>query len=317
MRPGQDGGPPLTGELTEARGVGPRIFVSHLHTDGELVKALVELLESAFAISERDVRCTSGHQYALPLGDHHFSSLRETIRDAEVVIGVITPLATESGYVVCELGAAWGLERPTFIVVANGATIRNVPPPVNQLSWIEFANRDACGRFLRDIEARTSLRRMAAGDLEALERASGRLVQLAAEPAAIQSDWEYLHPEAFLGDVWCRLEGCTLRAVDHEVRMRWGGWAYSTKLPLVKGRSVFWIHEKRQVGLEPLHVHVRPACRLEFGVGAPPSEGPAFVIGHSWQRVDQPGRAAWAPSPRAPRFLRPLLRLFVRTSGRF
>ena len=51
----------------------PRIFVSHRHKDEVVVRALVNLLESAFQIEKEDVRCTSVQPYTLSPGDRTLS----------------------------------------------------------------------------------------------------------------------------------------------------------------------------------------------------------------------------------------------------
>jgi hypothetical protein len=122
----------------------PRVFISHRHKDQDVVKALVSLIEKSFVISASDIRCTSVHPYRLAPGDRTSEKLRSEIRAAEVVLGIISPEAQDSKYVLAELGAAWGCEIPTFPLLVRGATYADVPSPLDERSCLDISIGASC-----------------------------------------------------------------------------------------------------------------------------------------------------------------------------
>ena len=105
---------------------GIRIFISHSAKDVALATALVHCLEASLELPDGVLRCTSVHGYKLDPGDNADTSLRQSIEDCFVVVGLITPSSIQSGYVVMELGAAWGLRKKTYPVLGNGADFKSL-----------------------------------------------------------------------------------------------------------------------------------------------------------------------------------------------
>jgi hypothetical protein len=137
----------------------PRIFISHRHKDESITEALIDLLESAFYIEKKDIRCTSVQPYTLTSGERTSERLRAEISSAEVVIGLLTPDTKESNYVVAELGGAWGCNIPTFPLLARGATFEHVPEPLNERHSLSLQKESDCFQLIDDIARMTSLRR--------------------------------------------------------------------------------------------------------------------------------------------------------------
>jgi hypothetical protein len=57
-------------------------------------------------------------------------AVKREIRSADVVIGLVTPSSVESHWVLFELGARWGMDRPLFSVLARGADTSVLPDPI-------------------------------------------------------------------------------------------------------------------------------------------------------------------------------------------
>lgn len=127
------------------------IFISHAHTDVKLANAIVDVVIKAFNISNEAIRCTSVPGYKLIAGVHTASQLRSEIEKAEFVLGVLTPQSIESKYVLMELGAAWGLGKRTFPLVALGAKASNIPGPLSELHWIDLAESQDCHQLIDDL----------------------------------------------------------------------------------------------------------------------------------------------------------------------
>jgi hypothetical protein len=95
-----------------------RVFISHSSQDLKVAKALVEVLEVALSLESNDIRCTSVPGYKLNTGEHTSVQLQKEISGAEVIIGIVTTNSMQSSYVLFELGASWGLNKPTFPLLA-------------------------------------------------------------------------------------------------------------------------------------------------------------------------------------------------------
>jgi hypothetical protein len=87
-----------------------KIFVSHASIDEPLASALVDCIFSSMILDDNDLRCTSVSGHKLEVGSDFTNAIREDLDESSVVVGVITQNAIRSGWVLFELGAAWGAE---------------------------------------------------------------------------------------------------------------------------------------------------------------------------------------------------------------
>jgi hypothetical protein len=84
------------------------IFISHSSKDAPLAQALIDLLRSALRLAADQIRCSSVDGYRLPVGVNTEGKLREEVRTARAVVGLVTPNSLASSFVMFELGARWG-----------------------------------------------------------------------------------------------------------------------------------------------------------------------------------------------------------------
>jgi hypothetical protein len=137
----------------------PRIFISHHHKDEPIAAAFTALLEQAFLIDRNDIRCTSVQRYMLTPGERTSEQLRSEIARAELVIGILCPDTPKSNYVLCELGAAWGRDAPTFPVLARGAAFADIPSPLNERHSISLQKEENCMQLVDYVASKTSFKR--------------------------------------------------------------------------------------------------------------------------------------------------------------
>jgi hypothetical protein len=154
----------LAAELHEAiqtytAGRTPRIFICHRHHNANIASALIDLLRSAFEVEDRDIRCTSVPGFRLPVGSKSADSIQADLEGADVVVGLIGPQTGESDYVLFELGASWGLRKPTFPVRAAGASFEHVPEVLRERSSLELSDVRQCLQLVEDISRVTSIKR--------------------------------------------------------------------------------------------------------------------------------------------------------------
>lgn len=139
----------------------PRIFISHRHKDRKVAQQVIGLLKSTFAVTAADVRCTSVPGYKLAVGAPSADSLLADLNGAEIVMGLIGPDTSDSDYVLFELGASWGLRKPTFPLRVSGATYKHVPEVLRERSSLALDDVTQCLQLVEDVARISSLTRKA------------------------------------------------------------------------------------------------------------------------------------------------------------
>ena len=112
------------------------VFISHSSKDAEVAFRLIELLKSALALRDEQIRCTSVDGYRLPAGANTDQALKFEVRQTEAFIGLITPNSMHSAYVLFELGARWGAELHMVPLLAGLGPDALAGPlkPINSIS---------------------------------------------------------------------------------------------------------------------------------------------------------------------------------------
>ncbi|MEO0837414.1 MAG: hypothetical protein AAF063_00730 [Cyanobacteria bacterium J06643_5] len=134
----------------------PKIIISHTPEQEKLVEALVSVFESALNVNVGDIRCTSLSGYSFPIGINVTSLLHTEIKQAEIVIGIMTLDKAQSN-VLFELGAAWGFQKSIFIVLANGVATNYLPSPLQELNSIILTDIRKCHELVDRIVEETTL----------------------------------------------------------------------------------------------------------------------------------------------------------------
>jgi len=137
----------------------PRIFISHRHKDDQVASMLIDLIESAFKVPDGSIRCTSVPRYKLPVGSQSAESLQTDLNGAEIVMGLISRDTRDSEYVLFELGASWGLRKPTFPLRFSGATFKHVPEVLREKSSLTLEDVTQCLQLVEDVGRISSLER--------------------------------------------------------------------------------------------------------------------------------------------------------------
>jgi len=119
-----------------------KIFISHSHKDVEIAKGLIELLRAALNLKVEDIRCTSVDGYRLPAGISTDEQLKSEIHDSSVLIGLISPASISSYYVLFELGARWGANKPLIPLISNSKGADLLKGPLHGINALN-ANEEA------------------------------------------------------------------------------------------------------------------------------------------------------------------------------
>ncbi len=109
-----------------------KVFISHSAGDKALAKGLVECIEACISVPDKAIRCTSVPGYKLAPGAVSDDELRDNLEECQVVIGLLTEKSLKSGYVIMELGAAWGLKKTTCALLAPTVDFKRIPGPLSR-----------------------------------------------------------------------------------------------------------------------------------------------------------------------------------------
>lgn len=128
-----------------------KVFISHATKDEPLARRLVRVIEAGIEISPSEIRCTSVEGYKLQTGVNAPKRLRKDLRESDVVLGLVTPNSLKSNYVLFELGAAWGLKKPTFPLLARGAKAGDLPGPLRDRHPSRLTKQSEVVQMVQDL----------------------------------------------------------------------------------------------------------------------------------------------------------------------
>jgi hypothetical protein len=127
----------------------PVIFISHSSKDLDVGDAILRLLKDAFGLRASEICYTSHPAYGLSGGADSTQSLRRKVVAAKLVVGLITTESVESQYVLFELGARWGADKPLIPLLAGGAQPSQLPKPLSAHA-LNCDSEDSLLRFISD-----------------------------------------------------------------------------------------------------------------------------------------------------------------------
>ena len=127
------------------------IFISHSSSDKEFVEALTDLLKASFRLPAKQILCTSVAGHKLAGGADTEEELLETLHDAKVLIGLLTPASLSSSYVLFELGARWGLKKPLISLVGCGARTGEIKEPLKSKNALDASDENDLHQLVEDI----------------------------------------------------------------------------------------------------------------------------------------------------------------------
>jgi len=128
-----------------------RVFISHSSRDASLAEAIADLLRTALRLSSHEIRCTSVDGYRLPGGADTDEHLRDEIVNVPVLVGLVSETSVASAYVLFELGARWGVQRPLIPLLAPGVTATSLRGPIVGLNALACSSAAQLHQFVADV----------------------------------------------------------------------------------------------------------------------------------------------------------------------
>ena len=132
-----------------------RIFISHSSHDEPTAQLLITLLHNALQnLNKEDIFCTSVEGHGIPPGNDADDAIRNTLNKADLLIGLITPSAIKSTYVLFELGGRWLTKKPMIPLLACGAELQHLDGPLTRIQ-VKNCSREAEVRDFIEHAAKT------------------------------------------------------------------------------------------------------------------------------------------------------------------
>lgn len=126
-----------------------RVFLSYTATDAAPARRVHAILSK-----QPNIEIFSTN--SLSAGENWIPKLRKALSEADLFIVLLSPNAFESKWVLYELGAAWGLNKPIIPVVTQLEMSSKVPlvlRDVPLLSIEDLENSEAVNQILERYEA--------------------------------------------------------------------------------------------------------------------------------------------------------------------
>jgi len=127
------------------------IFISHSSKDKKIAAALIELIRSALSLSPKKIRCSSVDGYRLTAGAGTDEQLRNEVNSCEVLVGLITANSVRSAYVMFELGARWGQQKPMIPLLYGGEDL--LEGPLSGINALRLDVPAQMHQFISDLAA--------------------------------------------------------------------------------------------------------------------------------------------------------------------
>jgi hypothetical protein len=145
--------PPRTDAPNAEAATALKVFISHSHRDADLAGAIVDLLRAALGLEQESIRYTSGPGYQYAGGVEVDANVRREAVSAPVFIAIVTPSGLRSEYMLFELGARWGLQRPEHSLIPLRAHMEQerVPRPLSSLHLIDASKPAPMHHFVAQV----------------------------------------------------------------------------------------------------------------------------------------------------------------------
>jgi hypothetical protein len=135
-----------------------KIFISHSSKDKELAEKVTELVKNALHLHPNDIRCTTVDGYRLPGGAKTNEQLKREVCGSETFVGLISSAATDSMYVLFELGARWGSDKYLLPLLATGVSPNILKGPLSDLNALSCSNASQLHQMVKDLAEKLEIK---------------------------------------------------------------------------------------------------------------------------------------------------------------
>lgn len=94
-----------------------KIFISHASEDKALVDIFIDLLDTGTQLTQNDIFCSSVKGMGIPNYKEFVENIKNNLKEAQLVIVILSRKFVASGFCNCELGATWFAQKNCFALV--------------------------------------------------------------------------------------------------------------------------------------------------------------------------------------------------------
>lgn len=127
------------------------IFISHSSQDLSIVEGLVSLLKNSMPLNPSKIRCTSLDGHRLQAGAKTSETLKKEILKSKVFLGLISASSLNSQFVMFELGARWGSDKPIIPIVIKSSEIELLSEPLKGINILSLESESQVFQLIEDI----------------------------------------------------------------------------------------------------------------------------------------------------------------------
>nr|MQY62059.1 TIR domain-containing protein [archaeon] len=107
--------------------------------------------KNALRLSSSEIRCTTIDGYRLSGGVNTNEQIKREVRDTKAFVGLISFAATDSMYVLFELGARWGSDKHLLPLLAPGVSPDILKGPLSELNALSCGNVSQLHQLVKDL----------------------------------------------------------------------------------------------------------------------------------------------------------------------
>ena len=135
------------------------VFISHAKADKKLVDAFVDLLETGIGVSGRgrSIFASSVEGRDIPSSVDYRRDLKRRLKEAKITIFLVSPQFYGSSFCMAELGIAWGIESPSFVLLVSPLTRRRVNEFYGNLQLELLNKRDSLNKLCEYVQTELKL----------------------------------------------------------------------------------------------------------------------------------------------------------------
>jgi TIR domain-containing protein len=123
-----------------------RIFISHIHEEVEIAKALKEALDSIFA---KQVEVFLAEE--IPLGTNWFSEIRTNLKAADLILALFSPYSANRPWVNIEAGFGIMSDKPVIPLLCYGLRKDRLPAPYHFQQFVVLTEKKDLSKLVQQI----------------------------------------------------------------------------------------------------------------------------------------------------------------------
>ena len=143
-----------------------KIFISHSSEDEQVARQIINLLHAGLNVPRDWIRCTSVDGYRLAGGAETEAQLRRELREAKVLLAIVSERSLRSAFVLFELGARWGGDELIIPLLVRGMSASSLPAPLAGYHAVRSDSQAELHKLVEDLGKLLSLKHQGGASIQ-------------------------------------------------------------------------------------------------------------------------------------------------------